>query len=104
MDKEVQEYIETAKDERKPLYETLQALIIGLYPDARVAMSAQIPTYRTKSGWLALGYAEDGVSLYTGGPQYLLEFKKLNPDIKTGKSVIHFKTEHENICDRRELR
>ena len=95
MEKEVEQYIETATDERKTLYEKLQSLIIGLYPDARVAMSAQIPTYRTKSGWIALGYTEDGVSLYTDGPQHLIEFKKLNPNIDGGKSVLKFKSTDE---------
>jgi uncharacterized protein YdhG (YjbR/CyaY superfamily) len=90
MNEEVSAYIETATDDRKALYEKLQTQIIELFPDARIVMSSQIPTYRMKSGWVALGYIEKGVALYTNGPQHILEFKKSHPAIKAKKNSIEF--------------
>ncbi|MGQ0569356.1 MAG: DUF1801 domain-containing protein [Armatimonadota bacterium] len=64
---------------------------MSLYPNAEVVMSYQVPTYRAKSGWVALGYWKDGVSLYTNGPHHIAEFKAKCPAIKTGKGSINFK-------------
>lgn len=91
MNKEVQRYVDAVPDEQKPLFAKIHALIMGLYPDAEVVMSYQVPTYRAKSGWVALGYWKDGVSLYTNGPHHIAEFKAEYPGIKTGKGSINFK-------------
>lgn len=65
MNKEVQRYMDAVPEEQRPLFDKLYALIMGLYPNAEVVISYQIPTYRVKSGWVALGYWKDDVSLYT---------------------------------------
>jgi hypothetical protein len=90
MNEEVSAYIDTVSDERKPMYEKLQSLVVELYPDVRIVMTSQIPTYRAKSGWIGLGYSEKGVSLYTSGPQHLADFRKEHPDIKAGKNSVDF--------------
>jgi uncharacterized protein YdhG (YjbR/CyaY superfamily) len=92
MNPDVKSYIETGTDEQKKLYLKLEALINDLYPDLRCVMSAQIPTYRGTKGWVALGFTDDGVTLYTEGPQHVSEFRKRHPDIKSGKNSISFKT------------
>ena len=106
MNRDVQRYIEAARHpagrssarsqratpkERRQLFEKLQALIVDLYPHAEVVISYQIPTYKAKSGWAALGYWRDGVSLYTNGPQHIEEFKAKYPAIKTGKGSINLR-------------
>jgi uncharacterized protein YdhG (YjbR/CyaY superfamily) len=91
MNAEVLRYIEAVDDERRPLFDKLQALILGLYPDAKVVLSYQVPTYKTSSGWAALGYWKSGVSVYTNGPHNISEFKAEFPHIKTGKGSINFK-------------
>ena len=93
MNKEVQRYVDAVPDERRPLFDKLHELIIDLYPSAEVVMSYQIPTYRAKSGWVALGYWKDGVSLYTNGAHHIAEFKAKYPAIKTGKGSITLRLE-----------
>ena len=95
MNGEVRRYVEAVQDERRPLFDTLQALILGLYPDAEVVISYSIPTYRAKSGWVGLGYWKQGVSVYTNGPHNIAEFKAEHPRIKTGKGSINFKVTDE---------
>ena len=90
MNEHVQRYIDAVVDERRALYDRLHALIMDLYPDARAVISYQVPMYKTKSGWIALGYWKKGVSLYTG-VQPMAEFKAEHPHIKTGKGSINFK-------------
>ena len=91
MNKEVRRYADAIPEDRRPLFDKLHALILGLYPDAEVVMSYQIPTYRAKSGWAALGYWKAGVSLYTNGPHHIAEFKADHSAMKTGKGSINFK-------------
>lgn len=91
MNEDVERYIDAVQDERRALFDKLQALIMGLYPNAEAVISYQIPTYKAKSGWVGLGYWKEGVSLYTNGPQHIAEFKTEYPAIKTGKASINFK-------------
>ncbi len=91
MNEGVQRYIDAVQDERRSLFDMLQALILRLYPDAEVVLSYQVPTYKVKRGWVALGYWRQGVSLYTNGPHNIAEFKAQHPAIKTGKGSINFK-------------
>ena len=102
MNKDVRQYIDATPKDRtgrkladgrqaKRLFDNLQALILDTYPRAEVVISYQIPTYKAKSGWVALGYWSGGVSLYTNGPQHTEEFKTKYPAIKTGKGSINFR-------------
>ncbi len=92
---DVQQYIDAVQDERRPLFDRLQALILDLYPDAEVVLSYKIPTYRVRPGWVALGYWKGGVSIYTNGPHHIADFKAQYPAIKTGKGSINFRVTDE---------
>jgi hypothetical protein len=48
LNEEVQAYIESVQDERRPLLQKLQGLILDLYPDAEVLLSYKIPTYKLR--------------------------------------------------------
>jgi uncharacterized protein YdhG (YjbR/CyaY superfamily) len=102
MNKDVRRYVEAAPKDRtgrkltdgreaRRLFDKLQAMILDLYPQAEVVISYQIPTYKAKSGWVALGYWSGGVSLYTNGPHHIEDFKAQYPAIKTGKGSINFR-------------
>jgi len=89
--KDVNSYIENISDERKDLLKTLSKLIIENHPEVEVVMSYKIPTFNSGSGWVALGYRKDGVSMYTNGPENIEKFKLKNPHIKSGKGSLKFK-------------
>jgi uncharacterized protein YdhG (YjbR/CyaY superfamily) len=102
MNKDVRRYIDAIPKDRtgrkladgeqaRRLFAKLQALILILYPRAEAVISYQIPTYKAKSGWVALGYWSGGVSIYTNGPQHIEEFKAKYPAVKTGKGSINFR-------------
>jgi len=90
MNEDVIRFIESIPTEHRTQFDELQALILRLYPQAEVVLSYHVPTYRVKSGWVALGYRKGGVSLYTNGPHNLADFKAEQPRIKTGKGSINF--------------
>ena len=91
MNKEVQQFVDSVSDDRRGLYEKLEALIMGMYPSAEVVITYGIPTYKAKGGLVGLGYWKDGVSFFPFGGKYLDEFRAKYPAIKTGKGTINFK-------------
>ncbi len=86
---DVQQYIEGVPAETRPHFDQLHNLILQLYPEAKVVISYQIPTYKAKNGWVALGYWKGGASVYTNNPAFIEEFKRKNPRFKTGKASIN---------------
>ena len=91
MNKEVQRYVDSIPQERKPLFDKLHKLILSLYPNAEVVMWFRMPTYRAKSGWVALANHKHHISLYTNGKHNIAEFKAKYPKMKTGTGCISFK-------------
>jgi len=91
MNEGVQRYFDSVPAERKPVFEKLQALILSLCPDAEVVMWYRVPTYRAKSGWVALAYHRNHVSLYTDRVDHIAELKAKHPATKTGKGCISFR-------------
>jgi len=92
VNRDVQRYLETVPDERKPLVERLHGLITRLYPEAEIDMSYRMPTYKAKGSWVALANQKSYVSLYTCGAHHIAAFKAKNPSIRTGKGCINFGT------------
>jgi uncharacterized protein YdhG (YjbR/CyaY superfamily) len=91
VNKEVQDYIDSIPEERKPLFNKLKALILELYPDAEVKMWYKMPTFKAKSGWVALANQKYYVSLYTNSADHIRSFKSKYPKTKTGTACINFK-------------
>ena len=91
MDEAVQRYVDAIPAEQRPLFDRLQSLILELYPDAKVVISYQIPTYKAKGGRVSLGLWKSGVSLYTTDPQHIESFRSRHADIKAGKASLNFK-------------
>ena len=91
MNEEVQRFIDAIPHDRRALFDRIRALIESMYPEAEVKLSYGVPTFKMKSGWVALGYWKSGVSLYTNGPHHLSGFIREHPGIKTGKGSINFR-------------
>jgi uncharacterized protein YdhG (YjbR/CyaY superfamily) len=91
MDKKVQAFMKAIPKDSKPLFNKLQALVLGMYPEAEVAISYGIPMYRARGGWVGLGYWKEGVSLYTNNPKFIAGLKKKYPAIKTNKASINLR-------------
>lgn len=91
VDPAVRRFVSSVSDERRTLYDSLEGLILNMYPDARIGISYGVPTYWAKSGRVGLAYWSDGVSFYPFGGDYLDEFRAAHPSIKTSKGTINFK-------------
>jgi len=91
MTKDVQRYINALPKDRKALFNKLQALILSAYPKAEVTIWWGMPTYKAKSGWVALANQKNYVSLYTNNASHIADFKSKCPAIKTGKACVNFR-------------
>jgi len=91
VDPAVRKFVHRVSDERRTFYDTLERVILGMYPDVRIGISYGVPTYWAKSGRVGLAYWSGGVSFYPFGGDYLDEFRAKYPDIKTSKGTINFK-------------
>jgi uncharacterized protein YdhG (YjbR/CyaY superfamily) len=92
MDPAVQSYIETIPESHRPLFDRLQSLILGLYPNAEIVISYGIPTYKVGRRRVYLGLWKGGVSLHAVPVE---AFKQRHPAIKTGKGSLNFKVTDE---------
>lgn len=90
MNESVQTYIASIADERRQLFDRLQALILDLYPQAEIVLAYGVPTYETPTGRVHLGYWKHGVSVYPGS-RPIPAFHAACPHIKTSKGTISFK-------------
>lgn len=84
-------YMNSVDDDRRALFEALCRLIEETFPDAEVLVWYRLLTFRTKPGWVALGYRKDGVTLYTEDKTAIAKYKLEYPKSKTGKACINFR-------------
>jgi uncharacterized protein YdhG (YjbR/CyaY superfamily) len=89
----VRKYIEAVRDDRRALYDRLESVILGIYPDAETSLTYGIPTYWAKGARVGLGYRRGGVSFYPFGGGYLDEFRARYPHIQGTKGAINFKVD-----------
>jgi uncharacterized protein YdhG (YjbR/CyaY superfamily) len=91
MNDDTRQYLDNGSAEQQALFARLQALVRELYPDAQETMYYGLPTWKSGTGQMSLGFWKSGVSLYTTGPQYIDPFRAAHPRIKTNKASINFK-------------
>jgi uncharacterized protein YdhG (YjbR/CyaY superfamily) len=87
---DVEAYFGVHAEERATVLRRLHELIVGLYPGAVVSMKYRMPTYHVGEGWVAVANQKRYVSLYTCDVSHIEEFKRKNPNIKTGRGCINF--------------
>jgi uncharacterized protein YdhG (YjbR/CyaY superfamily) len=89
MDEEVQRYVDGIAAGHRALFDRMNGLILGAFPDAVVKLSYKIPSYWTgKRRRLYVGVWKHGLSVY-GWPQGAeAGFIARHPELKTSKGTI----------------
>jgi uncharacterized protein YdhG (YjbR/CyaY superfamily) len=64
--------------------------MVGLYPEAEIVISYQVPTYKVGRSRVSLGLWKDGVSLYTTDPSHIRAFRARHPTVKANKASLNF--------------
>lgn len=91
MDAAVQTYIDEIPPEFRPLFNRIHGLVLEAQPDATVAISYNIPTYKVGKHRFFLAAWKHGVSLYGWGKDRDAGFSTRHPDLVTGKGTVQLR-------------
>ena len=88
----VQEYIDAIAPGHRPIFDRLSGLILEEFPQASVALSYGMPTYRVGKRRLHIGVWQHGVSIYGWGSDRDGGFSSRNPTLISGKATIRLRS------------
>jgi len=91
VDDAVQGYIDAIAAESRPVFDRLHRLIMVACPDAALALSYRMPTYKVGRRRLYVGAWKHGLSLYGWQPGRDGGFAARHPELTTGKATIRLR-------------
>lgn len=91
MDTEVQTYVDGIAPGHRPLFDRMHRLILEAFPDASLALSYGMPTYRTGNRKLHIGVWQHGISIYGWDKNRATGFTSRHPDLISGKGTIQLR-------------
>jgi len=92
MDEAVLRYLDEMNSDYRPVFDRLHRLIAAVCPDAALAMSYGMPTYRIGRRRLNIGAWKHGLSLYAA-PSRDGGFSARHPELAAGRGTIKLKPE-----------
>jgi len=90
MEEAVRHYRDEMDGEHRPVFDRLHQLIVAACPDAEVAMSYGMPTYRVGRRRLNVAAWKHGLSLYVS-PSRDGGFSARHPELAAGKGTIRLR-------------
>jgi len=87
-DEAVRRYVDAVAPEYRALFDRVHLLIMGLYPEADVALSYAMPTYQVGTNRLHVGVWKHGVSLYGWEQECATDFVARHPQTRSGRATI----------------
>jgi uncharacterized protein YdhG (YjbR/CyaY superfamily) len=93
MDEAVRGYIDGISPEHRPLFDRVHRLVLEVHPDAAVALSYQMPSYRVGGRRLFVGAWKHGISIYGWGQGRDAGFLARHPELRTGRGTIQLRPE-----------
>jgi uncharacterized protein YdhG (YjbR/CyaY superfamily) len=91
MDDDVQRYVDQIEGEHRALFDRVNGLILGAYPDAVVKLSYAMPSYWRGRRKLYVGVWKHGLSVYGWPRGSEADFVGRHPELKTGKGTIQIR-------------
>ena len=100
MDQDVRDYIDAIGPEQRPLFDRLHEVVVAAHPDAEVALSYGMPSYRVGGRRLNIGVWKHGVSIYGWRADRDGGFVVRHPELSSGKGTIRIRPgDAETITD-----
>jgi uncharacterized protein YdhG (YjbR/CyaY superfamily) len=93
MDLEVQAYVDKIAPEHRALFDRVHGLVLAAFPEASLALSYGMPTYRVGKRRLHVGAWQHGISLYGWDKERAAGFTSCHPDCVSGKGTIRLRSE-----------
>jgi uncharacterized protein YdhG (YjbR/CyaY superfamily) len=92
VDEGVRAYIDGIAPGSRALFDRIQALILAAYPQATVALSYKMPSYRVGGRRLYVGAWKHGVSVYGWKQGREADFTARHPQLRTSKGTIQLRS------------
>lgn len=92
MDELIGRYRDEIAAEHQPVFDRIHQLILDTCPDADVALSYRMPTYRLGGRRLNVGVWQHGISLYVS-PSRDGGFSTRHPELAAGKGTLKLRAE-----------
>lgn len=93
VDRAVADYLEAIPAKYRPLFDRLHGLILDACPEATLAMSYKMPTYKMGGRRLHLAVWKHGVSIYGWKRQGDGGFTPAHPELQTSTGTIQLRLE-----------
>jgi uncharacterized protein YdhG (YjbR/CyaY superfamily) len=104
VDEEMAAYIEAIPPEHRPLFDRLHGIIRAAHPDAEMALSYGMASYRVGARRLNLGAWKHGVSVYGFRRDNDGGFVQRHPEMWSGKGTIRIRPRDAGGISDEELR
>ena len=104
LDAGVRAYIDAIGPEQRPLFDRLHGIVLGLHPEAEVALSYGMPAYRVGGRRLNIGVWRHGVSVYGWRADRDGGFVARHPALSSGKGTIRIRPADAEVISDGELR
>jgi uncharacterized protein YdhG (YjbR/CyaY superfamily) len=104
VDEGFQRYVEAIAPEHRPLFDRVHRLVLDACPEADVALSYAMPTYRIGRSRLYVGTWKHGLSIYGWRDGRDAGFTARHPDLVSGKGTIRLTAQDAAAISDDELR
>ena len=88
MDAAAREYIDGIDPANRPLFDRIDGLILGQFPDAEVGFAYKMPVYRVGGRSLNVGVWTHGVSLYGAHDEDAPTLLARHPELSSGRGTL----------------
>jgi len=87
----IDEYMEKVPAARRGRVKEIMGNIRSWFPEARITIKYQIPTFVIGRNWVSVANQKGYVSLYTCSPELIAPYIEKHPGIKHGTGCINFR-------------
>jgi uncharacterized protein YdhG (YjbR/CyaY superfamily) len=87
----IDEYMAKVPAGRRGRMEEILGSIRTWFPDARISMKYNMPTFEVGDRWVAVGNQKSYVSLYTCSEEHIAPYTEKHPSVRRGKGCLNFR-------------
>ena len=87
----IDQYFNNMPEDRILKAQSVHKIILELFPQSKVNLKYNMPTYEAEKGWQAIGKQKNYWSVYTWSLEKISAYLASNPQVKHGVGYINFR-------------
>ncbi|HWD09032.1 MAG TPA: DUF1801 domain-containing protein [Actinomycetota bacterium] len=100
----MQAYVDNIAPESRALFDRVHRLVLEVHPEATVALSYKMPSYRVGKRRIYVGAWRHGISMYGFGQDRDGGFSARHPEMLSGRATLRLRTRDAGAIPDNELR